>query len=224
MEVHKLSGKTIDQEITYQYDNDEQLVSYEQKDVDGHIISGANYSKDAQGRTTQSQIIYGKIDDPGYISFSISQSFNADGHLASLTYPDGSSQLYYYQHGQIIKIILPNGSEISYQNYNWGIPTTIRTPGAVKNIVLDAARRPISIQVMNNSSQLLASRIYQYDKSGNIIQIDSDLGKTEYVYDKSDRLTQATPDASLQSLGLPQEQYSYDAVGNRISSAHQPGS
>ncbi|KAF5304315.1 hypothetical protein FQR65_LT08007 [Abscondita terminalis] len=53
--------------------------------------------------------------------------------------------------------------------------------------------------------------------------IDSELGKTDYGYDQLDRLTQAAPDQNLQTLGLPQEQYSYDAVGNRTSSAHQPG-
>ncbi|QTD46388.1 hypothetical protein [Ottowia testudinis] len=31
------------------------------------------------------------------------------------------------------------------------------------------------------------------------------------------------PDQRLQTKGLPQEQYSYDAAGNRTSSAHQPG-
>ena len=35
--------------------------------------------------------------------------------------------------------------------------------------------------------------------------------------------TQANPDTALQALGLPQEQYGYDPVGNRTSSAHQPG-
>jgi len=57
----------------------------------------------------------------------------------------------------------------------------------------------------------------------NITQINSDLGETQYGYDGLDRLTQAAPDQNLQSLGLPVEQYGYDPVHNRISSAHQPG-
>ena len=51
------------------------------------------------------------------------------------------------------------------------------------------------------------SRAYQYDKAGNITQINSDLGETQYGYDGLDRLTQAAPDQNLQSLGLPVEQY-----------------
>jgi RHS repeat-associated protein len=45
----------------------------------------------------------------------------------------------------------------------------------------------------------------------------------DYAYDALDRLTQARPSTSLAGLGLPQEQYGYDAVHNRISSLHQPG-
>ena len=49
------------------------------------------------------------------------------------------------------------------------------------------------------------------------------MGNTEYGYDQLSRLTKATPDQGLQALGLPAEQYSYDAVHNRTSSQHQAG-
>lgn len=69
----------------------------------------------------------------------------------------------------------------------------------------------------------MASRAYLYDAAGNITQIDGDIGRTQYGYDQIDRLTQASPDQALQVRGLPTEQYNYDPVGNRTSSAHQPG-
>jgi len=121
-------------------------------------------------------------------------------------------------------VTLPDQSSIIYQNYQWMVPTSIQSPGATKTITLDALQRPISIAVKNSTSNAtLASRNYQYDKAGNITQINSDLGETKYGYDGLDRLTQAAPDQNLQSLGLPVEQYGYDPVHNRISSAHQPG-
>lgn len=90
-----------------------------------------------------------------------------------------------------------------------------------------AGQRPTSIEVKNTpvsgTAQVLMSRLYQYDQAGNITQIKSDLGTTDYGYDRLSRLTQATPDQNLQTLGLPHEQYSYDAVHNRTSSGHQPG-
>ena len=55
------------------------------------------------------------------------------------------------------------------------------------------------------------------------MQIQSELGQTGYDYDPLNRLSKADPDQALQTLGLPQEAYSYDAAGNRLSSAHQAG-
>ena len=43
------------------------------------------------------------------------------------------------------------------------------------------------------------------------------------VYNWQGRLTQAEPDQALQDKGLPNEAYSWDAAGNRLSSAHQAG-
>ncbi|MEG2466818.1 MAG: RHS repeat-associated core domain-containing protein [Comamonas sp.] len=223
-EEHRLGGSTLDQKVFYQYDKDAQLIGYEQKDEAANLISSASYALDKQGRVSQSTISYGKADGRGAINFTTGQGFNVDGLLASHTYPDGSVQTYSYTSGQLQKITLPGSSEISYQNYSWGLPTTIQTPGATKSIALDALQRPASIQIKNSSDQILASRSYQYDKAGNITQIHSDLGITQYGHDNLDRLTRASPDHNLQSLGLPTEMYSYDAVGNRVSSAHQPGS
>ena len=92
----------------------------------------------------------------------------------------------------------------------------------VKLQSFDALQRPSSIEVKNSAQQILVNRQYQYDLSGNITQIQSDSGKTEYGYDAISRLTKVRPDNALQALGLPEEQYSYDAVGNRLSSAYQP--
>ena len=81
----------------------------------------------------------------------------------------------------------------------------------------------MSIEVKNVAAELLVSRHYQYDKAGNITKIDSDLGRTEYGYDNLDRLTKAAPDQKLQDLGLPKDQYQYDAVHNRVFSVRQMG-
>ncbi len=222
-EEHKLNGLTLDQRISYQYDKDGLLISYVQNDGSGSLISSATYTQDAQGRNAQSAITYGKLDGSGVLNFTLGQSFNQDGQLASHTYPDGSQQTYSYANGHLAKVTLPNGSGISYQDYQWMQPTCIQMPGATSTIAYDALQRYISIDVRNNTSQLLIGRKYKYDSSGNIAEIQFDIGGVEYDYDSLGRLTQARPDNILQALGLPQEQYSYDAVGNRLSSAHQPG-
>lgn len=222
-EEHKLQGTTLDQTISYRHDKDGQLTGYEQNNGSGTLISSATYSKDAQGRTSQSNVAYGKVDGSGNFSFSIGQSFNADGQLQSHTYPDGSQQSYAYASGRLAKVTLPNGSEIGYDNYRWQLPGQITVPGAAKTLTYDSLLRPVGIEIKNQAAQILTKRAYQYDPAGNITEIESDLGKTTYGYDALDRLTQASPDTALQSLGLPQEQYSYDPLGNRTTSAHQPG-
>lgn len=223
LEEHRLQGSALDQRISRQYDGDGLLTSYEQQDGAGSLISSASYTKDPQGRTTQSAITYGKVTGGGTIAFTLGQGFNADGQLASHTYPDGSQQSYAYDKGRLAQVTLPNQSQIGYGNYLWNAPGQITTPGATKSLAYDPLQRHTRIEVRNNASQLLASRQYQYDLAGNITQIDSDLGSTQYGYDKLSRLTQASPDNNLKNLGLPQEQYGYDPVGNRTASAHQPG-
>ena len=223
-EEHKLAGSTRDQHIRYQYNKDGQLTGYEQTDGSNQLISSAQYSLDAQGRTASSQVTYGKTGTADSVSFTVGQSFNADGQLASHTYPDGSQQRYHYQQGYLSKVALPNDSEINYGDYHWLVPQQITMPGASKTLMLDALLRPTAITVKNQQAKILAERLYQYDTVGNISQIKSDLGSTDYGYDKLDRLTQANPDLALQTLGLLQELYSYDAVGNRTASVHQPGS
>ncbi|WP_183019393.1 RHS repeat protein [Delftia sp. UME58] len=223
-EEHQLGGKETDQHVTYQYDADSLLTTYEQKDGQQNLISSAIYDKDAQGRTTQNKVTYGKVDNTGSFSFTVGQSYNADGQLAGHSYPDGSAGQYSYDKGGRLSLVtLPDQSQIRYGNYQWLTATRIETPGATKTISVDALQRPLSIEVKNAAAELLASRHYQYDKAGNITQIDSDLGTTEYGYDNLDRLTKAAPDQPLKDLGLPTEQYQYDAVHNRTFSGHQVG-
>ncbi|RRD55632.1 hypothetical protein EII20_14250, partial [Comamonadaceae bacterium OH2545_COT-014] len=141
LEEHKTSGSTLDQKISYQYDKDGQLTGYEQTDGQGQLISQASYQRDAQGRVATSGHTYGKEDGTTF-SFQISQSFNADGQLASHQYPDGSTQRYSYEQGRLSKVTLPNGSEISYGHYQWMVPGQISTPGAIKTQTFDALQRP----------------------------------------------------------------------------------
>nr|WP_312372572.1 RHS repeat-associated core domain-containing protein [Delftia acidovorans] len=166
---------------------------------------------------------YGKMDNTGSFSFTVGQSFNADGQLAGHTYPDGSAGQYSYDKGRLSLVTLPDQSQIRYGNYQWLTATRIETPGATRTISVDALQRHLSIEVKNAAAELLARRHYQYDKAGNITKIDSDLGRTEYGYDNLARLTKAAPDQKLQDLGLPTEQYQYDAVHNRTFSGHQMG-
>jgi RHS repeat-associated protein len=69
---------------------------------------------------------------------------------------------------------------------------------------------------------------YKYDEVSNILKKTTLDGEYVYEYDQLDRLLIARPPLSLELSttnpeGLPVEAYSYDAVHNRNTSAHQPG-
>jgi RHS repeat-associated protein len=101
-------------------------------------------------------------------------------------------------------------------------------------VTLDALQRPTKIEVKgygtspgNNGAPVMNHR-YQYDEVSNISKKTSLDGDYAYDYDDLDRLTKAEPPVPLRQSpenpdGLPVEGFSYDAVHNRESSAHQPG-
>ncbi|OWG16807.1 putative deoxyribonuclease RhsB [Delftia sp. K82] len=222
-EEHRLQGKETDQKISYQYDADGLLTAYEQKDGQQNLISSATYDKDAQGRTTQNKVTYGKVDNTGSFSFTVGQRYNADGNLSGNVYPDGSESLFNYKEGRLININLPNHKKIIYEDYQWMLPLKTTMPGAVKKIKLDVLQRPLSIEIYGSMDRPLTSLIYEYDVAGNVSGIKSDLGATKYSYDALDRVASAVPQKELQDLGVPNEAYQYDALYNRTYSTHQPG-
>ena len=69
----------------------------------------------------------------------------------------------------------------------------------------------------------MLQRRYSRNPADHITRIESEEGAIAYAYDRLGRLTQAEPDQALQDKGLPNEAYSWDAAGNRLSSAHQAG-
>ena len=224
-EEHKAAGQTaqgtLEQSITYTYDKDGLLSAYQQTDAQGNLISSASYQRDSQGRITSTDTTYAKAGGAP-LSFHTEQGHTADGQPASLTYPDGSQQSYTYSQGQLASITTPANEAITYSSYNWLAPRLITMPGASTGIVWDALLRPRH-QSTNADGNVLASRSYDYNQLGNITTIAGDSGSTSYAYDKLGRLTDAAPNDKHKLLGLPEEKYLYDKVGNRTASGHQNG-
>jgi RHS repeat-associated protein len=102
-------------------------------------------------------------------------------------------------------------------------------PGATRTLTYDPLQRPTQIKSVSIAGAVIMDYRYTYDAAGNITQRETEDGDYLYSYDTLDRLTGATPPVSLQQSpanpnGLPVEQYTYDPVHNRKTSAHQPGS
>ncbi|KDN13839.1 cytidine deaminase-like fold-containing protein [Snodgrassella communis] len=209
---------TAEQRITYSYNDAGQLTGVNQS---GDTQSSFNYVLDKLGRRIKETITYQSNNQK--ISKELKYSYDADGNLASITYPDNSVVQYHYAQGQLQQVQLPNGEQITWDRYRWNQPESITAPGSKTSMTYTALQQPLSIRVINADNKVLLQRNYQYDKSGNIIQSNTEQGIIDYRYDALDRLTQVNPDQSLQQKGLPVESYSYDATGNRTGSAHQTG-
>ena len=158
-------------------------------------------------------------------------SFTADGQLQSQSWPDGSRQDFAWEKGRLKQISLPDQSRIALGAYQWLMPGQIELPaGARITQKPDAFQRLAQLQVTGakpqgagaSAAQLLQRR-YSRNPAGHITRIESEEGASAYTYDRLGRLTQAEPDQALQDKGLPNEAYSWDAAGNRLSSAHQAG-
>ncbi|MCO6526171.1 RHS repeat-associated core domain-containing protein [Snodgrassella sp.] len=203
---------TAVQRITYSYNDAGQLTSVNQS---GDTQSSFNYILDKLGRRIKETITYQSNNQK--ISKELKYSYDTDGNLASITYPDNSVVQYHYAQGQLQQVQLPNGEQITWDRYRWNQPESITAPGSKTSITYTALQQPLSIRVTNVDNKILLQRDYQYDKSGNIIQSNTEQGIIDYRYDALDRLTQINPDQSLQQKGLPVESYSYDATGNLIS-------
>ncbi|PIT54762.1 hypothetical protein BHC44_03235 [Snodgrassella alvi] len=209
---------TAAQRITYSYNDAGQLTGVNQS---GDTQSSFNYVLDKLGRRIKETITYQSNNQK--ISKELQYGYDADGNLTSITYPDNSVVQYHYVQGQLQQVQLPNGEKITWDSYRWNQPESITAPGSQTSMTYTALQQPLSIQVTNADNKVLLQRNYQYDKSGNIIQSNTEQGIIDYRYDALDRLTQVNPDQSLQQKGLSVESYSYDATGNRTGSAHQTG-
>ena len=200
-----------EQTVSYQYDANNQLTDVQQS---GETSSHFTYQRDVLGRIVQEDISYGNIKK------TLKYSYDEDGNLASITYPDNSTVNYLYTNNQLQKAVLPNGEEINWSDYQWNQPGKVTYPHAVQTNSYDALQRPVQIKLVSNDKTLL-ERNYSYDKVSNISHIQTEKGSSSYQYDQLDRLTQVKPES--ETTEQQTESYSYDAIGNRTGSAQQPG-
>ncbi|WP_321372504.1 RHS repeat-associated core domain-containing protein [uncultured Desulfuromusa sp.] len=184
------------------------LLTWDNGSISGTLVYGE------LNRKTQETINYGP--------FSKSTSYSYDWRGNKNTYTDAEGILHSYEYlknnrlskisfdGQAIDLMIDK-TRISKINYGNG---TNSDYGYNENGWLSR----IDTQ---NGTTIIQARDYQFDPSGNINQIGALAGTTSYGYDDLYQLTSADhPDSS----GLADEAYSYDQVGNRLTSSTTPGS
>ena len=206
----------LKQSIKYSYNALGQLINVIQN---GDTQTSFNYLLDKLGRRIKETVTYQNNNE--IITKELQYSYDVDGNLATITYPDGNIVKYTYTNGLLKEALLPNGEKIIWDSYRWNQPESILAPGSKTSKTFSALQQPLNIRVTNADNKVLFQRNYKYDKSGNILQSKTEEGNINYQYDALNRLKQVNPDQSLQQKGLQAESYSYDLTDNRIGSLQQ---
>jgi RHS repeat-associated protein len=239
--------------INYTYDERSLLAGYtDTGDTNFASIpataNSASYSYDAKGQklaeTTTVQIS-GTTTAPVNTSKTITTSYYPNGLKATVIYPAvngaggtsaGTTTYTYDTNNQLKKIITPNNQSIDITGYKWTAPTQKVIPGAVMSMTYDALLRLTGMKsqaIGTGTAQSPAGTVIHdtrptFNAVSNITKRETEHGTYTYGYDDLDRLTQVIPPLSIttgaSSITLPTEGYTYDAVHNRKSSAHQTGS
>ena len=226
--------------IAYTYNKVGTLTGYTDSNT-GHADNQAHsvtYTLDALQRRLADNITVGNQ------TISLASTYNANGNKASQTQPDATgnpvSVNYSYDSAQQLKdILLPNNGTSSNNTNNGGnISITERLfnqasqvlyPGGTLNqLSYDGFGRLAQLKYKSPNQQTLLQRNYQYDPMSNITRVDenkaiaSNTSTTNtnaylYQYDQLYRLTNADNPS-----GLPDEQYAYDKLGNRLLDNGKP--
>lgn len=205
-ETHNNAQNVVGRTINYGYDASGNLTSYS----DGNVSSTQTY--DALNRKTSEIINYGAFN------LSYSYTYYANGSKKSFTGPDGITYSYTYDgNNQLQTIQLPSGA-ITVNSYQWFAPTKTTFPGGLtREQTYDPLMRPKSIAVKDASQSSVLNYQYTLDKADNILSKLTEHGEYKYSYDNLYRLTQSV------NPTLPQENYTYDAVGNRLTDSQISG-
>jgi RHS repeat-associated protein len=202
-EDHNIPEKTV----TFTYDRLGNLTGYDDS------VTSAQYVYDDVCRKVSETVDYGAFQ------LGFSYIYYKNGTKKSFTGPDGITYSYTYDSNDQLKTIeIPNKGYISYNSYIWNRPESISFPrGTTRQYDYDPLMRVKQIQAKNPEQDSILSYVYKYDGMGNMISKKTEHGNYTYGYDDLYRLTEANaPHRSP-------EAFTYDPVGNRLTSADVTG-
>ncbi len=180
-------------------------------DLIGRMLTGSNpdsnlsYAYDSLGRVTQ-------VTQNGKL---VQCSYDSVANRASMTTPEGETVQYTYnQASQMTRIQLSSDKGVDY-TYD-ALGSVLRkdyTGGAYSTRSYDNAGRLINVSHFKGDGTPIYTQQNPIDNVGNILTKTTDLGTTTYSYNQTYQLISA--DHPVQT----DEAFTYDPVGNRLTSA-----
>jgi RHS repeat-associated protein len=207
--ANRLTGKTmLDDVVTYGYDAVDNLTSAADND------SAISMGHDPGGRLTS-------VTPGGSVLpvATISYTYDANGNRVSMVDPENGVTSYQYNSmNQLISLTNPQGEAVSFTYDFLNRRTGVILPnGGQAGYSYDAASRLLSL-VHQIAGVNIESFSYSHDKVGNRTSMTDLSGTHTYGYDQLYRLISA---AHPQPTN-PAELYTFDPLGNRLSSAQHP--
>ncbi|MFO7783734.1 MAG: RHS repeat-associated core domain-containing protein [Desulfatiglandales bacterium] len=188
--------------VAFTHDEAGNLISYDDGTTSGR------YVHDALNRKTQEVVDYGRFTK------SFSYAHYRNGQKREFTGPDSILYTYTYDEAnRLSSIEIPKLGPITYTDYQWTRPARITLPGGTtRTFAYDLFMRINRITSQDPGGHTILDYLYTHDGVDNILTKDTEHGEYRYTYDALDRLTGAI------NPTLPDEAYTYDPVGNRLTS------
>lgn len=208
------NSQTATRTITYSYNPVGSLTGYtDQNSTSGAVAHSARYTLDALQRKTQETITIGGN------SHTLTTTWTPTGQKARQTTPGGLTAEYRYDaNQQLAGVSLPAG-QLSIAERQWNAPKKISFPGgSTQTRDYDALLRPTRIKLNDPGQATKLDYAYTYDAESNITKKATEHGSYDYAYDDLYRLT-----AVSNPSGLPNEEFTYDKLGNRLTDRRTNG-
>ena len=202
---HQNPIKTVD----FTYDELGNIKTYN----DG--TTSATYTYDDLSRKISESVNYGPV------SLSYAYTYYANSVKKTFTGPDGNTITYSYdENNRLVGTNIPGQGQITnlFDQAHWNSPAKTMLPGgSTTDYGYDPLMQLKTITSKDPGQNPLMTRSYQHSPAGNVSTKNTEHGNYTYQYDDMYRLTQAV------NPTLPDEAYTYDALGNRLTAAGVSG-
>ncbi len=196
---------TLVKTVSFTYDDAGNLDGYN----DG--TTSAVYVYDNAGRKTSETVTYGSY------SWTNTYTHLKNGLKKTFTGPDNVTYTYMYDTAnRLAGVQMPAGiGFLTVNGYNWNRPAGFTLPGGgARAFEYDPLMRIKQIIGKDPGGNDLLNYDYTYDTMDNITSKATEHGDYGYEYDALHRLTDVdNPEAA----GLTDEEFTYDNVGNRLT-------
>ncbi len=167
-----------------------------------------NYEYDPEGRV--SRVIHNH-QTPSWKAVRF--TYDCCGHLLRITDSDGMAFNYGYDGAhRLVTFDHDSASTVTFAyDLESDVPRSVSYPG---DVTVDYTYTPlvqIASMTVRRTTETLFDATYQYDSAGNCTQMTLNNEVRDYFYDALDQLVEVRAD------GVPVEQYTYDAYGNRLT-------